>query len=37
MDEVIPEKAKADRHLRIILILMAVGTVLPLVLLYFCR
>jgi hypothetical protein len=35
MDEDTPEKAKADRALRIIIVLMAVGTVLPLALFYF--
>jgi hypothetical protein len=37
MDENSAEKAKADRALRIILVLMAVGTVLPLALFYFFR
>ena len=37
MDADSPEKAKADRALRIILVVMAVGMVLPLALLYFFR
>jgi len=37
MDEVTPEKAKADRDLRIILVAMAVGTILPFALFYFFR
>ena len=37
MDEDTPEKAKASRDLRIIFVVMAVGTVLPLALFYFFR
>jgi hypothetical protein len=37
MDEDSPEKAKADRALRIILMVMAIGTVLPFALFYFFR
>jgi hypothetical protein len=37
MDEDPAEKIKADRARRIIIVLMAVGTVLPLALFYFFR
>jgi len=37
MDEVPPEKVKARRDLRIIFVVMAVGTLLPLALFYFFR
>jgi hypothetical protein len=37
MDEPSAEKAKADRALRILLVVMAVGMVLPLALFYFFR
>lgn len=37
MDEDSAEKAKADRALRIILVVMAIGTVLPFALLWFFR
>ena len=37
MDEDTPEKAKADRAVNIILLVMVIGVVLPLVLFYFFR
>lgn len=37
MDEDSPEKAKAARHLNIILMVMVIGAVLPLVLFYLFR
>jgi hypothetical protein len=37
MDEDTPEKAKAARDLRIILVVMLAGTVVPLALFYFFR
>jgi hypothetical protein len=37
MDEDTPEKAKADRALHIILVVMVIGTVLPFALYYFFR
>ncbi len=37
MDEVTPEKAKADRAVNILLLVMVIGVVLPLVLFYFFR
>jgi hypothetical protein len=37
MDEVTPEKAKADHAVNILLLVMVIGIVLPLVLFYFFR
>ena len=37
MDEDTPEKAKADRAIRIILFVMVIGTVLPIALFWFFR
>ncbi len=37
MDEPSPEKAKADRAVNIILLVMIIGTILPFVLFYYFR